>query len=63
MLIDAAGTITIRSAGAVAVTAPQITLNGDVRINGILDLGGIILNTHKHTDVEPGPSLTGGPTN
>ena len=56
------------TAGASAnITAPVINLNGDVTINGDLDItgetigGGINLNTHIHTDVTPGPGNSGGP--
>lgn len=68
MTIQAAGTLSITTEGAVTLTAPsleitvpQITIKGDVRMDGTFDLEGIILNTHRHDEVEKGDALTGEP--
>ena len=45
MLIDAAGTISITSEGAVSVTAPTVTIKGNVRIEGDLEVDGDVSNT------------------
>jgi hypothetical protein len=38
-------------------------MTGDVIINGILTLDGIVINTHRHTGVVPGGGFTGEPIN
>ncbi len=43
--------------------AGDITFTGTLKIIGEIDLNGILLSTHKHTDVEPGGGTSGQPTN
>lgn len=61
--IKCTGVCTIEAAGDMLIKTPKLKIEADVRIDGTLDLEGIIINTHKHTDVEPGGSKSGGPTN
>lgn len=59
-LIDAQGDITL--------TAPLVTINGDVKVNGRVDTTGdvkaatISLQTHRHTGVTTGGGTSGVPT-
>jgi phage baseplate assembly protein gpV len=63
MTIEAAGTITIKAVTSLAVEMPAITIKGDITMEGKFTLDGIVLNTHKHTDVEAGSANTGEPVN
>lgn len=62
------GEVAITAATAVTVTAPLVTINGDVLITGALEAqggvtgaGGIVLETHKHSGVTTGVMNSGGP--
>ncbi|WP_425327990.1 Gp138 family membrane-puncturing spike protein [Pseudomonas nitroreducens] len=54
--------------GPMALTAPLVTINGDVKVNGRVDTTGdvkagtISLQTHRHTGVQGGSGTSGGPT-
>ncbi|NPS37572.1 hypothetical protein HPT15_13195 [Pseudomonas aeruginosa] len=54
--------------GPMALTAPLVTINGDMKVNGRVDTTGdvkagtISLQTHRHTGVTPGSGTSGGPT-
>jgi phage baseplate assembly protein V len=61
--VNPQGAVTITSASNVDIQAPTITMTGDVIINGILTLDGIVINTHRHTGVVPGGGFTGEPIN
>jgi phage gp45-like len=56
--------VTIVSAGDVEITAPKVTVTGDLDVSGTLTLTGpgINLNTHVHGGVETGGSNTTGPS-
>lgn len=60
-------TVKVVASGAVEVTAPTTTINGDLIVNGKITstgdtvAGGISLMTHVHSGVQGGPSNTGGP--
>lgn len=60
--------INATTTGPMALTAPLVTINGDVQVNGRVDTTGdvqagtISLQTHRHVGVMPGPGTTGGPT-
>lgn len=62
---SAGGTTAVQSQGALTVTAPTITLNGHVVVNGKLDASGdvtggdISLQQHTHGGVQAGNSSTG----
>ncbi len=53
--------------GQVKITAPKLVVVGDVEVTGKIvsggDMigGGISLDTHRHTGVQPGSGSTGGP--
>lgn len=44
-----------------SVWTGNMTFNGNITQVGTFTLGGINMNTHKHTGVQAGPSQTGGP--
>lgn len=85
VVVNATGNINASAEGEVVITAPNITLNGTVMINGPLTqgtgsaggaatmqgpvtvtndvtAGGISLQGHTHTGVQPGGGNTGTPT-
>ncbi|MBT0720457.1 translation initiation factor IF-2 [Rosenbergiella collisarenosi] len=59
--------IELTQSGSVNITAPIITLNGDVQVNGAvtstgdMKAGSISVQSHTHTGVQPGNSSTGKP--
>jgi len=59
--------VKVTTTGDAEVTAANIKLNGAVTINGSLNvtgsttLGGIVFGTHKHTGVQTGGGVSGGP--
>lgn len=62
------GSVSVEAGAGATVTAPTITLNGNVTINGNLAVSGTMVNdgtnvgrTHVHPEVQPGPSNTGSP--
>ena len=61
------GTITASAIDGMTLTAPLVTINGDVQVNGRIDTAGdvkagaISLQTHKHTGVTSGSGTSGGP--
>lgn len=55
--------VTIVSAGEVLLTAPLVKVEGDAEVTGTLTVDGIVINTHRHTGVEPGGGTSGGPVN
>jgi phage baseplate assembly protein V len=61
--ISGALKVTIVSAGDVEITAPKVTVTGDMDVSGTLTLTGpgVNLNTHIHGGVETGGSNTTGP--
>ena len=68
--LDFKGPVNITTEGAktikvnhLTIETPQVLIKGDVKIEGELDLDGIILNTHKHGEVMAGGADTGGPKN
>jgi hypothetical protein len=58
------GDITVESAGSVSITAPTVTVNADVAINGgsLTHNGVNVGDTHVHGGVVPGPADTGAPS-
>lgn len=70
--ITESGAIAIDAPGSITVKAPKTTINGDVQVEGKVDISGnvtgaeftagvIALTTHKHSDVQSGSSNTGLP--
>ncbi|MGY2438550.1 Gp138 family membrane-puncturing spike protein [Pseudomonas sp. SDO52101_S400] len=63
-----AGAALVSAQGNITLTAPLVTINGDVKVNGRVDstgdvkAGTISLQTHKHTGVTAGGGTSGGPT-
>lgn len=57
------GDITISGAKTVAFQAESFTFTGNVDFNGgyVKSNGHAIDDTHRHTDVDPGPALSGPP--
>lgn len=55
LIANVVGATTITSTGDVNISASNITLTGNVVIDGIT------FSAHKHTDVQSGGSETGGP--
>lgn len=62
------GAVEVDAGASATVTAPAITLNGNVTINGNLAVTGTMANdgtnvgrTHVHSGVQAGPSNTGTP--
>lgn len=55
--------VEIESAGEVTITAPKVTIAGDMDVTGTLTLTGpaVNLNTHVHGGVDPGGGNTAGP--
>ncbi|WP_103730654.1 phage baseplate assembly protein V [Novosphingobium sp. HII-3] len=59
--------VTLPGGSAATVTADDLTINGNVRVNGKLDVtedvvgGGISLKNHKHTGVTAGGAQSGTP--
>lgn len=59
--------IELRQGGGVTITAPSVTINGDVKVNGTVTstgdqvAAGISQIGHKHGGVQSGSSSTGGP--
>jgi len=59
--------IELTQSGAVNITAPTITLNGNVQVNGSVSstgdmkAGSISVQSHTHTGVQSGSSSTGKP--
>jgi hypothetical protein len=49
------------NASSMTVDVAATTWNGNITQTGNFTLGGVVLNTHKHTGVQAGPSQTGGP--
>ncbi|WP_221775428.1 Gp138 family membrane-puncturing spike protein [Pseudomonas sp. MSSRFD41] len=62
------GPASVSAQGGITLTAPLVTINGDVKVNGKVDTTGdvkagtISLQLHKHTGVTPGSGTSGGPT-
>lgn len=62
------GAALVSAQGNITLTAPLVTINGDVKVNGRVDstgdvqAGTISLQTHKHTGVTAGGGTSGGPT-
>lgn len=59
---------TVNALGNIGLTAPTMsvdvantTWSGNITMSGTYILDGITMNTHQHTGVTAGPSLTGGP--
>ena len=59
---------TVNASSSIGLYAPSMTVsvanttwNGNVTQSGTYVLDGVTMNTHKHTGVMAGPSLTGGP--
>lgn len=59
---------TVTASSQIGLYAPNMTVsvtnttwNGNITMAGTYTLGGIVMNTHKHTGVQAGPSQTGGP--
>lgn len=66
--VETPGDVSVEAGGTATVTAPVITLNGDVTINGNLAVSGTMANdgtdvgkTHVHPGVQSGPNNTGTP--
>ncbi len=59
--------IELTKSGSVNITAPTITLTGDVQVNGAvtstgdMKAGNISAQSHTHTGVQSGSSSTGNP--
>ena len=66
--INANGSLDVNSNVAITVTAPTVTINGNVVVNGTINATGEItgnsipLSTHKHLGVTSGNSKSGLPT-
>lgn len=64
--VQAGGDAEVVSSGAVSVTAPEITITGNVTITGntsitgILSINGTDYSDHQHTMVSSGTELSGG---
>lgn len=56
--------VTIVSAGDIEITAPKVTVTGDMDVSGTLTLTGpgVNLNTHVHPGIERGGADTDPPT-
>lgn len=54
----------ISAANGVSITGGEgdVNFTGTLRVDGEIILNGIHLSTHKHTDVQPGGGMSGGPT-
>lgn len=67
MRLTASGALEISAPGGVAITAPSVSNSGTFSTQGMATLtggatiGGIVFGTHKHTGVQAGPSVSGGP--
>ena len=65
--INADGSLSINSTVATTITAPTVTINGNVIVNGTIEAtgeitgNGIPLSTHKHTGVQTGSGTSGNP--
>jgi len=61
------GAATVSAQGGITLTAPLVTINGDVQVNGKVSTTGdvtagtISLQQHKHGGVTPGSGTSGGP--
>lgn len=61
------GAATVSAQGGITLTAPLVTINGDVQVNGKVSTTGdvtagtISLQQHKHGGVTPGSGASGGP--
>lgn len=63
------GDVEVEAAVGVTVTAPLVTINGSVIVNGALEAtggltgaDGLVFETHKHLGVTAGAGTSGGPT-
>ncbi|MCC2099022.1 MAG: phage baseplate assembly protein V [Hyphomicrobiales bacterium] len=60
--VNVNGDVTVTSQSKVTVTAPEIVLNGNVKINGTLSHGGTnVGQDHQHINTMPGPGKSGPP--
>ncbi|MBC0852574.1 Gp138 family membrane-puncturing spike protein [Pantoea stewartii] len=65
--VSAGGDVTATSGGQITLNAPQVTINGNVQVNGTLTATGDVigsgksLSTHTHGNVQNGSSHTGAP--
>ena len=58
---DGSAIIELAAGGAVTITSPQITVNGEITSTGDQLAGGISQIGHTHGGVEPGGGSTGAP--
>ena len=62
--ITPSGAVNIVAATSINLTAPSIKFHGEVQQDGgALVSNGITYGTHKHTGVQTGGGISGGPTN
>lgn len=54
-------TVEVIGSTQIDLTAPNIIVTGSMDITGGVSIDGIPFDTHRHTGVQSGPSLTGGP--
>lgn len=61
------GTIVINAPSSMTITAPTLTVNGNVKVNGTITAtgdikgGSVVLQSHVHGNVQSGGSNTSGP--
>jgi hypothetical protein len=59
---NTAGTVKLRlDASGVTITAPTVTMAGNLVVSGTVTSGGVSLETHVHSGVQSGSSDTGPP--
>lgn len=57
------GNINIKTSGTVTIDSPNVTMTGDLHVNGDVTAGNISLRHHKHGGVKTGDGQTGKPQN
>lgn len=61
------GSVTLTSPGGITISAPQVSITGDLSVTGTLTASadviadGVSLTTHVHSGVDTGPGTTGEP--
>jgi phage baseplate assembly protein gpV len=65
--INQDGTIEVKAPSSMTITAPTVTINGNVKVNGTVTAtgdikgGSVVLQTHVHGNVKAGSDNTSAP--
>lgn len=60
--ISGVSSINLNIGSSININCPTIMLNGSlIQTGGVVESNGVVLDSHVHTSVAPGPANTGGP--